>query len=190
MTRKTCIILLILLLSATSTACEETSTPSISYDPKELSFSGRRAFAIEDEFVTTFTNRHSGTNQSQLATEWLWEQFTAAGWTCEMDEWEIINYSQPVSLRNVVCRLPGEDANDPREILVVAHHDQASTTIQGADNDGSGIAILLHLADIFASEGPPKYTLVFVADDAEEYGMVGSRRYIQTHLNAENIIAG
>lgn len=67
MTRKTCIILLILLLSATSTACEETSTPSISYDPKELSFSGKRAFAIEDEFVTTFTNRHSGTNQSQLS---------------------------------------------------------------------------------------------------------------------------
>jgi hypothetical protein len=190
MTRKTWIILIILLLGAISTSCKETSAPSISYDPQELSFSGKRAFAIEDEFVTTFTNRHSGTNQSQLATEWLWEQFTAAGWTCEMDDWEIINYSQPVSLRNVVCRLPGEDASDPREILVLAHHDQASTTIQGADNDGSGIAILLHLAEIFASEGPPKYTLVFVADDAEEYGMVGSRRYIQTHPDTDNIIAG
>ena len=190
MIRKTWIVLLILLLSAISTACEETSAPSISYDSQELSFSGKRAFTIEDEFVTTFTNRHSGTNQSLLATEWLWEQFTAAGWTCEMDDWEIINYSQPVPLRNVVCRLPGEDANDPREILVLAHHDQASTTIQGADNDGSGIAILLHLAEIFASEGPPKYTLVFVADDAEEYGMVGSRRYIQTHPDTDNIIAG
>ena len=190
MTRKTCIIMLILLLSAISTACKETSAPSISYDPQELSFSGERAFAIEDEFVTSFTNRHSGTNQSQLATEWLWEQFTAVGWTCEMDDWEIINYSQPVPLRNVVCRLPGEDANDPREILVLAHHDQASTTIEGADNDGSGIAILLHLAEIFASEGPPKYTLVFVADDAEEYGMIGSRRYIQTHPDTDNIIAG
>jgi hypothetical protein len=190
MTRKTCLILIVLLLSAISTSCKETSAPSSSYDPQELSFSGKRAFAIEDEFVTTFTNRHSGTDQSLLATEWLWEQFTAAGWTCEMDDWEIINYSQPVPLRNVVCRLPGEDPNDPREILVLAHHDQASTTIQGADNDGSGIAILLHLAEIFASESPPKYTLVFVADDAEEYGMVGSRRYIQTHPDTENIIAG
>ena len=96
MTRKICIILLILLLSAISTACKETSASSISYDPQELSFSGKSAFAIEDEFVTTFTNRHSGTTQSRLATEWLWEQFTAAGWTCEMDDWEIINYSQPV----------------------------------------------------------------------------------------------
>jgi len=42
MTRKTCLILIILLLSATSTAYEETSTQSISYDPKELSFSGKR----------------------------------------------------------------------------------------------------------------------------------------------------
>jgi hypothetical protein len=42
MTRKTWIILLILLLSAISTACKETSAPSISYDPVELSFSGKR----------------------------------------------------------------------------------------------------------------------------------------------------
>ncbi len=34
------------------------------------------------------------------------------------------------------------------------------------------------------------YTLVFVSTDAEELGMVGSGRYVQTHPNPSNIIAG
>jgi hypothetical protein len=73
---------------------------------------------------------------------------------------------------------------------VVAHHDQSPNTIEGADNDGSGIATLLQLAAIFAAEPPPKYTLVFVATDAEEYGMIGTRRYIETHPAPSDIIAG
>ncbi len=180
----------ILFISLLATACSSAEKPEISYDPQTLSFLGERSYELEEEFVTQFENRHSGTEQSRLAIQWLIEHFEAAGWTCNFDGWEIINYSAPVQLRNVVCKLPGANQSDPREILVTAHHDQAPTTIQGADNDGAGIAILLHLAEIFGAENPPKYNLVFVATDAEEYGMIGSRRYVETHPNPENIIAG
>lgn len=84
------------------------------------------------------------------------------GWTCQIDEWSTVNYSKSLSLRNVVCSLPG---TSPKEILVVAHHDQAPKTIEGADNDASGIAILMQLAEIFGSEDQKPYTLVFVATD-------------------------
>jgi hypothetical protein len=184
------ILLLPALLILLLTACSPTSSPPITYEPARLSFSGEQAYAIEEEFVTRFTNRHSGTEQNRLATEWLQDQFESAGWTCQIDQWEVINYDVPVTLRNVVCKLSGSDPDNPREILVVAHHDQAPTTIQGADNDGSGIAILLHLAEIFKAEGAPAHTLVFVATDAEEYGMLGSLRYVETHPNVENINAG
>lgn len=190
MNGKLSILLLPALLVLLLTACSPAVPPPITYEPTQLRFSGERTYAIEEEFVTRFTDRHSGTEQNRLATEWLGDQFEASGWTCQIDSWQVINYDLPVTLRNVVCKLPGSDPDDPREILVVAHHDQAPTTIQGADNDGSGIAILLHLAEIFESEGPPAYTLVFVATDAEEYGMLGSLRYIETHPNVENIIAG
>ena len=63
-------------------------------------------------------------------------------------------------------------------------------TVEGADNDGAGIAILLELAAVFAGEGTPRHTLTFAATDAEEYGMLGSLRYIQTHPNTEEIVAG
>jgi hypothetical protein len=189
-TQKKFAFAIVFLILFSITACSPGPENKINFDPNAIRFDGTRAFDIESEFVTQFTNRHSGTDQNRLATEWLREQFTQSGWNCSFDEWEVINYSEPLKLRNVVCRLPGEINEGRHEILVVAHHDQASTTIQGADNDGSGIAILLHLAEIFDAEKPLKYTLVFVATDAEEYGMLGSLRYIQTHPNTDDIIAG
>jgi hypothetical protein len=187
MTRNSLIILVIFFLCLASTACSPAPEPDIQYDPSTLRFSGERAYAIEEQFVTTYTNRVSGSDEIYQATEWLRDEFSAAGWDCGFDDWEAVFYSQPVLLRNVVCRLPGES---DQEILVLAHHDIAPTTIQGADNDGSGIAIMLHLAEIFAAEDKPRYTLVFVADDAEEYGMLGSQRFIETHPDPEKVIAG
>ena len=170
-----------------ASACVPVAAPAIQVDPSDLRFSGEQAFALEGEFVSQFPNRHSGQPNNRAAAGWIRTQFEAAGLTCAIDEWQIINYSQPVTLNNVVCRLEGE-RNE--EILVVAHHDQASTTVEGADNDASGIAILLQLAEIFAGEARPQYTLVFVSTDAEEYGMLGSRRYIQTHPDTSLILAG
>jgi hypothetical protein len=178
---------LAVLFIAVLVACSPVSQPEILYDPASLQFSGERAFEVESQFVAQFPNRHSGQPNNRLAAEWLLEQFSGFGLDCAIDEWQIVNYSQPVLLNNVVCRLPGESA---KEILVVAHHDQAPTTVEGADNDASGISILLQLAEIFAVEAPHPYTLVFVSTDAEEYGMLGSRRYVETHPNTDDILAG
>jgi len=180
-------MMILVLFGLTLTACSAAPSTNITYDPDEIKFSGEKAYIIEEEFVTKFPNRDSGQPNSILATEWLSERFTELGLECQFDSWDVINYSQPITYKNVVCKLQGESN---KEILIMAHHDQAPTTIQGADNDGSGISILLHLADIFTAEKPLKYTLVFLATDAEEYGMVGSRRYVQTHPNTEDIIAG
>jgi hypothetical protein len=177
-----CLGLVIVFLAGCSPAAEI----QVGYDPNTLKFSGERAYQIEEAFVTTFPDRVSGSEPSRLAAESLYATFQDMGWNCELDVWDTINYSRPVTYRNVVCRLPGED---PREILVMAHHDIAPTTIQGADNDGSGIAIMLHLAEIFTTEAQRPYSLVFIASDAEEYGMVGSKRFADTVPDADNIIA-
>jgi len=172
----------VLLLAACSAAPQVQAT----YAPAALRFDGQRAYALEEEFVNEFPYRSSGMPNSKLAVEWLKDKFASFGWDCQIDEWQVVNYSRPVPMRNVVCRLPGES---PKEIVVAAHHDQARTTVYGADNDGSGIAILLHLGEIFGSEGKPPYTLVFVATDGEESGELGSRHFVQTHSNPKNIIA-
>jgi len=169
------------------TACSPAPDITVQYNPSEIRFSGERAFEIEEQFVTDHINRTSGSDESLAAVEWLNDQLVELGWTCTVDKWQAVLYSETKELRNVVCKLPGESE---KEILVLAHHDIAPTTVQGADNDGSGVAVLLHLAEIFAEEGTPRDTLVFVSDDAEEYGMIGSRRYIETHPDPGKIIAG
>jgi hypothetical protein len=176
-------VMIFLLLAACSTLPEQTA----SIQPAVLHFDGQRALALERDFVTRFTNRSSGQPNSRLAVAWLKDQFTTFGWSCQVDEWSVINYSRLVPMQNVVCQLPG---NSPQQIVVSAHHDQSPATVQGADNDGSGTAILLHLAEIFGAEKPLAYTLVFVASDGEEYGMLGTRRFIQTHPDPHAIIAG
>ncbi len=177
-----CAVILLL-----TTACSGVSQPDISYNPEKLVFSGEKAFKVEGEFVNQFPNRHSGQENNTKAAAWLHDQFTGMGLSCRYDDWEVINYSELTPLRNVICELPGES---DQEILVIAHHDQSPDTIYGADNDGSGIAIMLQLAEIFASEQKLPYKMVFLSSDGEEYGMLGSRRYVQTHPDHSQIIAG
>ncbi len=176
-----------LILTLLLAGCSPAPEISAQYDPADIRFSGTRAYDIEEQFVTQHLNRVSGSDESLAAVLWLNEQLSSYGWTCTIDQWEAVLYSETAQLRNVVCKLPGQSE---QEILVLAHHDIAPTTEQGADNDGSGVAIMLHLAEIFAEEDTPRYTLVFVADDAEEYGMIGSRRYMETHPDPEMVIAG
>jgi hypothetical protein len=133
------------------TACSAAPEIQPGFDPADLKFDGEKAFAIETELVDRFPDRASGYPNNRLAAVWIKERMSASGWKCTIDEWEIVNYSQPTPLNNVVCTLPG---NSEREILVIAHLDQASTTVQGADNDAAGIAILMHLGEIFAEEKP------------------------------------
>jgi len=179
-------ILLIVLVLFGLLGCATQPQPDITYDPTTLKLDGEQVFATETEFVTQFPNRDSGQPNNRLAAEWLQTQFSALGLTCAMQEWEVINYSQPLPLNNVVCSLPGDSE---QEIVIVAHLDQFAGTTQGADNDGSGIAILLELAKLFAAEDVPPYTLTFLASDGEEYGMLGTRHYAATHPDKGRIIA-
>ena len=89
------------------TACSPTPVMQTSYDPAALRFDGQRAYTIEGQFVSQFPYRSSGQPNSRLAVDWLKEQFTSSGWSCQIDDWQVINYSKPVAMQNVVCKLPG-----------------------------------------------------------------------------------
>jgi Zn-dependent M28 family amino/carboxypeptidase len=72
---------------------------------------------------------------------------------------------------NLILRLPGR--NDELEpLLVGAHYDGPLQSI-GADDNASGIAALLLLAERWSEEAP-KRPVWIVAFDQEEWGMLGS----------------
>jgi len=77
---------------------------------------------------------------------------------------------------NLILNLPGQkDMDTP--ILIGAHYDAVPGT-PGADDNASGVAVLLELAQAFAVQ-PAHYPVRLVAFDLEEYGMVGSAHYAE-----------
>jgi membrane-associated protease RseP (regulator of RpoE activity) len=56
--------------------------------------------------------------------------------------------------------------------------DHADEIHPGADDNGSGTAMVMGLADTFARAGGARRTLVFVAFSGEEIGLLGSTHYV------------
>jgi hypothetical protein len=88
-----------------------------------------------------------------------------------------------VITHNVIGYLPGMDAKLSQEHLIIgAHYDHEGKSEEGiflgADDNASGVAGLLELAQAF-SQNPkkPKRSIVFIAFTAEEKGMLGSQYY-------------
>ena len=96
-----------------------------------------------------------------------------------------------VTLKNVIGILPGSDPELAGESLVIgAHYDHfgrgeyadhetgRGRLHPGADDNASGVAVMLELARSLEGKPRPR-TLVFVAFTAEETGRLGSRQYVQ-----------
>lgn len=70
-----------------------------------------------------------------------------------------------------------EQVKNKPPILIGAHYDTVCNS-PGADDNATGIAVLLELARFFSDERA-NYPLRFVAFDMEEYGLLGSTAYAQ-----------
>jgi hypothetical protein len=85
--------------------------------------------------------------------------------------------------RNVAGFVPGSDPDLKNEwIIVSAHFDHMGKTddilYPGADDNASGVAMLLEVAEKFAlAKEKPKRSLCFVAFDQEEFGLQGSTHF-------------
>jgi len=89
---------------------------------------------------------------------------------------------------NVVGWIRGSDPELRDEyVLFSAHMDhlgvgrpvEGDSIYNGADDDASGTATVIELAEAFAAGEPPRRSLVFLAVSGEERGLLGSQWYAQ-----------
>jgi aminopeptidase YwaD len=101
---------------------------------------------------------------------------------------------ETANTRNVVMELPGEDGKLKNEYIILgAHFDhlgmggpgsssRAVDTIgihHGADDNASGVAMMIELAEKFASaHGSHKRTIICIAFTGEEEGLLGSKHFV------------
>ena len=97
--------------------------------------------------------------------------------------------------RNVVGLLPGRDPTLRNEIVIVGAHydhlgrggfgaldpDSTGKIHNGADDNASGAAALIHIAARLAAS-PPARSVLFIAFTGEEEGLLGSEYYIHHPL--------
>src|SRR6266567_1302047 len=86
--------------------------------------------------------------------------------------------------QNVVARLPGRD--NGKALLLCAHYDSVGAG-PGASDDGMGIAALLEIARILKSEPSRRNPVLFLFDEGEEAGLIGSEVFVKLHPGDEAI---
>ena len=140
--------------------------------------------------------RSPGTEGSQKAAEHIIEQYRLSGLEPLGDNGTFL---QPFPWREktgrnliALCRGKGDLAE--QAIVVSAHYDHLDADqkreargedgiYNGADDNASGVAALLLMAEALGADPPesgaPRRSVVFIAFDCEERGLVGARYYCQ-----------
>jgi len=98
-----------------------------------------------------------------------------------------------VDLQNVIGIIPGNNPKLSEAVVISAHYDHLGfgwpnakkgnngKIHNGADDNASGVAVMLELAKSFGEIGKPARTIIFVAFTAEEEGLVGSRYFVNNY---------
>lgn len=98
-----------------------------------------------------------------------------------LEEWGIVETHEfqvrGTAYQNLILHLPPQPTPQRKvsPIIVGAHYDAVPGT-PGADDNATGVAVLLELARAFATQ-PPQRPVQLVAFDMEEYGLLGSTAY-------------
>mgnify|MGYP001035611396 CR=1 FL=1 len=107
--------------------------------------------------------------------QYIYQQLLQWG-NVEIDEFQVRGKIH----HNLILNLPSLNNNKKRElppILIGAHYDTVPGT-PGADDNATGVVVLLELAREFSSK-PFKYPVSLVSFDMEEYGLLGSQHYAE-----------
>lgn len=140
-----------------------------------------------------FEGRGAGTEGGMLARDYMERAFRSLG----LKEAGTEGFRQPfrtkgrgrskatdLDLCNVVGILEGSDAELKKQYVVIgAHYDHLGrrngTIYPGADDNASGSGALLEVARAFTLGERPKRSLLFIAFDGEEIGLLGSRHFVK-----------
>ena len=137
--------------------------------------------------------RGLGSEGLDLAADYIAQQFAAIGLQApggsHLSTWtQTLPTGESVTLSNVIGVLPGTDpALQDAPIVLGAHYDHlgvetaADGTVSvyaGADDNASGVAILIDVARKLQRAFTPRRPVVFVAFSGEEAGLLGSRHFV------------
>ncbi|MEX2132396.1 MAG: M28 family peptidase [Pseudohongiellaceae bacterium] len=137
--------------------------------------------------------RRAGTEGAARAATYIADQFRAIGMQPAggsfVHEWlQPMPDGHAITLRNVVGMIPGADPQlSSKPVVLAAHFDHLGMensangfrVFTGADDNASGVSIMLEVAAKLVRAFSPQRSILFVAFDGEESGLLGSSHFVQ-----------
>ena len=184
----------ILSLSLFSTACVAIQPDGESGDwslDREQLLSDLSVLAADD-----MQGRAVGTDGNARARAYIIDRLEAMGVEPVGDSYEHgFSFEMPrtrdkVDGTNILARIEGV-SDSARTMVVSAHFDhegmRGEQIWNGADDNASGVASVLAVAEMFMAE-PPEHDVIFAFVDAEENGLQGARAFVAAPpIPVENI---
>jgi hypothetical protein len=95
--------------------------------------------------------------------------------------------AKDTSINNVTAYIEGKDLSAPPMVLS-AHFDHIGTDLSGnvysgALDNASGTAFVLEMSKYIKSLGKPDRSIIFVGFNAEEFGCLGSKAFVDKYIN-------
>jgi len=123
--------------------------------------------------------RAAGTAEELVAAKKVQGWMRGAGYRPTMQAFSYVRRGTTYNSQNVVAFRPADLKRKakPRPLVIVGAHYDASTAGQGADDNASGVGVMLEVAERLA-HFKIDYDVVFIAFGAEEVGLKGSAYYV------------
>jgi len=137
--------------------------------------------------------RRTGTDAAEAARRFIIEKMEDIGLKSLNDDFRHpFNFTtrrgDTIKAQNVVTYVEGERQET---IVITAHYDHLGVRdniiYNGADDNASGVAALLGLAEYFKTH-KPSHTLIFAALDAEEMGLQGAKAFINDESISQDML--
>ncbi len=144
--------------------------------------------------------RGIGTPELDIAADYIAKKFEEYGLLPGSDDgtyfqsWkQDVLDKKNISLKNIIGIIPGTNPDLSEAVVISAHYDHLGLgwpdvkkgnegkIHYGADDNASGVSVLLELAKSLGKSFKPARTIIFVAFTAEEAGLIGSRYFVTNY---------
>lgn len=170
------------------TAMNEVTLPRQLSTVEDTDTFGKEALKYIEYLSKEIGQRPAGTRKEEMTKDYLIDEIKGLGYEPTVMPFEFEHKEEKLQSNNISFVKKGKST---KEIIVGAHYDSVTDGgSRGADDNASGVGVLLELAKRLKSI-ETDYTIRFVLFGSEEVGLRGSKAYVKqmSKQDKENTLA-
>jgi hypothetical protein len=130
-----------------------------------------------------------GSPENARVRNYLIEQISAMGLRPQVQKATVFesvpDEADATTVKNILVRIEGTEPRS-RAVLITAHYDSVPTG-PGAGDDGMSVAVMLETLRAVLAGPPLRNDLIFLFNDGEEAGLIGSTAFVEQHPWAKDV---